>query len=55
MAHVRTQIPLALTSLSVAVVAGYLPVFFGFPPWLSLLLGAALLWSFLRLRGRVPA
>ena len=54
MAHVRTQIPLALTALGVALLAGYLPTGLGLPPWPGLLGGAVLLWLLLRLIGRRP-
>ncbi len=54
MAHVKTQVPLALMALGVSVGAGYLPVALGLPVWVSLLLGAALLALLLRLLGREP-
>ncbi len=55
-AHVRTQLPYALTGGTLAIVIGNLPVALGAPPWLSLLVGAALIVggvTFLkRLQGR---
>lgn len=54
MDHVRTQLPYALTVGAVGIVAGELPVGFGlYPPWVGLLVGAALLMVILRWRGRV--
>ena len=41
--HVRTQLPYALTVAVVAALVGYLPAGFGFPVWLSILLGIGLL------------
>ena len=52
--HVRTQLPYALLVAGVALVVGYLPSGFGFPPALSLLLGAAVLLVVLLWRGRRP-
>jgi Na+/H+ antiporter NhaC len=39
--HVKTQMPYALTVGGISVMLGYLPVGFGFSPWLSLAMGAA--------------
>jgi Na+/H+ antiporter NhaC len=41
--HVRTQLPYALLVGSVGVLFGTLPTGFGFPWWLSLVLGAGVL------------
>lgn len=51
--HVRTQAPYALVTAFVAISLCYLPVaLFGSPWWLSLMLGIAALWAFLRLVGK---
>jgi Na+/H+ antiporter NhaC len=52
LAHVRTQLPYALLVGGVAIVAGLLPVGFGWPWWACLGGGAALLLVALRLLGR---
>lgn len=44
MDHVRTQLPFAALAAAVAGLAGFLPLGFGFSPWLCLLLGSALLY-----------
>jgi Na+/H+ antiporter NhaC len=41
--HVRTQLPYSLLTAGVATICGYLPVGWGFSPWLSLGLGAVIL------------
>ena len=51
--HVRTQMPYAVTTMAVAMVAGYVPaVLFGLSPWVSLLAGCALLVLLLLWKGR---
>lgn len=50
--HTRTQAPYALVVGAVAIVLGYLPVGFGFSPWLLLILGAGLLFAGLWFWGR---
>jgi len=50
--HVRTQLPYALTVAIVASLVGYLPAGFGFPVWLSLLIGIAVLIILLYTVGR---
>jgi len=50
--HVRTQLPYALTVGLVAVTVGTIPGGYGVPPWLSLLVGAAVLAGVLRFLGR---
>jgi Na+/H+ antiporter NhaC len=51
--HVRTQTPYALVTMAVAMACGYLPAtIFGLSPWLSLILGFAVLTGILFLRGR---
>ena len=52
--HVRTQLPYAVTVAVIAVLVGYLPVGFGVKPWLSVPVGAVLLWLIVRWRGRLP-
>ena len=49
--HVRTQIPFALITAAVAVGFGFLPAGWGFPGFLSLILGATLLLVLPRLVG----
>ncbi|MEN8006445.1 MAG: Na+/H+ antiporter NhaC family protein [Candidatus Krumholzibacteriota bacterium] len=48
--HVKTQMPYAVTVAAIAAVCGYLPVGFGFSPWLSLAFGVgavvAVVWRF---------
>jgi tetracycline resistance efflux pump len=41
--HVRTQLPYAFIAAGVALALGFLPAGFGFPGWLSLLIGAGAL------------
>jgi Na+/H+ antiporter NhaC len=41
--HVRTQLPYALITATVAALLGFLPAGLGAPPWLSLLAGVAVL------------
>lgn len=53
--HVRTQLPYAALVGCAALVCGYLPVGWGAPPWLSLLLGGCVVAGFLGIRGRRPA
>ena len=50
--HVRTQMPYALLVGLVAIVIGTVPGGYGVPPWVSLLVGGAILYVILRLRGR---
>ncbi len=49
--HVRTQLPYAMSVGLVALLLGTLPAGFGFPWWVSILVGAALLSAALRLFG----
>ena len=49
--HVRTQLPYALLVGFVALGAGSLPVAYGLPWWLGLLIGAGLLYLILRIAG----
>ena len=51
--HVRTQTPYALVTMVVAMVCGYLPAtILGLSPWLSLILGCAVLTGILFLHGQ---
>jgi len=52
--HVRTQMPYALLVGTVAIAFGTIPGGYGFPPTLSILLGAAILVFVLRYFGRCP-
>ncbi len=49
--HVRTQLPYAMAVGLVALLIGTLPAGFGFPWWLSFIIGAALLSGAIRLFG----
>jgi Na+/H+ antiporter NhaC len=50
--HVRTQLPYAVVVAVVAMAVGDIPTAFGLSPWMSLVLGAALLWGILRVFGK---
>ena len=50
--HVRTQLPYALLVGTVAIAVGTIPAGYGLPPWISLLVGGALLFAVLRFFGR---
>ena len=50
--HVRTQLPYALLVAVVAIFTGDVAAAFGVPPWISLAVGAAVLYVVLRWRGR---
>ena len=52
-AHVRTQLPYAMSVGVVAVVVGILPTGFGFPAWIALPLAMAVLYFGLRYLGTV--
>ncbi len=52
MDHVRTQLPYALVVGVVGILVGNIPTAFGFPVWVSLLLGAAILFALLRFYGK---
>ncbi|MEX0936969.1 MAG: Na+/H+ antiporter NhaC family protein [Pirellulales bacterium] len=51
-AHVRTQLPYALTVAVVAIVCGTLPVGYGVPVWPLLAIGCVVMWLCLMLAGR---
>jgi tetracycline resistance efflux pump len=42
--HVRTQLPFAFIAGGVALLLGFVPLGYGLPAWIGLLLGAVLLW-----------
>lgn len=46
-AHVKTQLPYALTVALVAIIIGFIPVGFGFNPYISLLIGTIVLFGIL--------
>ena len=52
MAHVRTQLPYALSAALLATVLGYLPAGFGVSPFLLLAVGALACWLLVRYRGQ---
>lgn len=52
MAHVRTQLPYALTAAAIATFLGYLPAGYGISPWWLLIAGAVVCWLLVRYRGR---
>ena len=51
--HVRTQLPYAMFVGAVAILVGIIPSGFGFPWWISLPVGLAVLFVGLRMFGRV--
>ncbi len=51
-AHVRTQLPYALTVGFLAILIGSIPTAFGLPAWISLLLGAALVIGGVQVLGK---
>ncbi len=50
--HVRTQLPYALVVGVVGILIGNIPTAYGLPVWVSLLLGAAILFALLRFYGK---
>jgi Na+/H+ antiporter NhaC len=50
--HVRTQLPYALIVGAVGLVFGTIPAGYGLPPWVSLIVGAAILVAILKFFGR---
>ena len=50
--HVRTQMPYAMLVGAVAIGIGTIPGGYGVPPWVSLIIGAAILYAVLRYFGR---
>ena len=53
-AHVRTQIPYATTAAIVAGIVGFIPTGFGISPWISLLIGIAVLFGIVQYLGKKP-
>ncbi len=51
--HVRTQLPYAMSVGAVAILLGTLPTGFGFPWWIALPLGMIVLFTCLRVFGKV--
>ncbi len=51
--HVRTQMPYAMMVGTVAIAVGTIPGGYGFPPLLSIIIGAALLFAVLRYFGKI--
>jgi Na+/H+ antiporter NhaC len=51
--HVRTQLPYALLVAGVGMLVGDIGTAYGLPNALALLMGAGILWLFLRARGRI--
>ena len=50
--HVRTQMPYAISVAFVCIIAGTLPAAVGVSPWISLIIGAAILVALIRTVGR---
>jgi len=50
--HVRTQLPYALTVGVAALLVGTIPGGYGLPPWISILVGIAILFAILKTLGR---
>ncbi|WP_166830701.1 Na+/H+ antiporter NhaC family protein [Thalassoroseus pseudoceratinae] len=54
LAHVRTQMPYALTVGVVTLIFGYVPIAFGVSPLLTLPIGSVVLWLIVRFTGQTP-
>ncbi len=50
--HVRTQLPYALLVAAVGMLVGDIPTAYGLSPWISILLGVAILYVILRIFGK---
>lgn len=50
-AHVKTQLPYALSVAGVSIILGFIPAGFGFNPYVSLIVGAAVLLILINLKG----
>jgi Na+/H+ antiporter NhaC len=54
LAHVRTQMPYALTVAAVCITTGTIPAALDVSPWISLLTGSLLLFALVRWLGKPP-
>jgi Na+/H+ antiporter NhaC len=52
--HVRTQLPYALTTGTIALFLGYLPAGYGVSPWILIPIGAFAAWVVMRTFGKKP-
>jgi Na+/H+ antiporter NhaC len=50
--HVRTQLPYAILAAIIGVIVGDIPTAYGFPPWLSIIIGFSLLTLFIYFIGK---
>ena len=50
--HVRTQLPYALTVGAVGILVGTIPTGYGLSPWVSIVLGLAILVGLVKVIGR---
>ena len=50
--HVRTQLPYAVLVAVVGMLVGNIPTAYGLSPWISLLIGSAVLIAFLYIVGQ---
>ena len=50
--HVRTQLPYALLVAGLSILLGYIPVGYGIPGWLMLLIGMGVIILFVRFAGK---
>ena len=53
--HVRTQLPYALLVAAVGMIVGDIPTAYGLSPWISLAVGAVVLYAILRFAGNTVA
>ncbi len=53
-AHVRTQVPYALTLGILGILVGDLPTAYGLSPWISIVVGSAIIVLFVVWRGQSP-
>lgn len=53
--HVRTQLPYALTTGTIALFLGYLPAGYGVSPWILIPIGAFAAWVVMRTFGKRPS
>jgi Na+/H+ antiporter NhaC len=50
--HVRTQLPYALIVAGISILLGYIPVGYGVPGWIMLLIGFVVILGFVRILGK---